>query len=83
MACLAAASGDTTRALTLAAAADHLRSRIGAPLRPAERTKLDDGLSAAREILDRAEGKIAWQKGLEMPLQSAIFFALEGPHPII
>lgn len=83
VACLAAASGDTTRALTLAAAADHLRSRIGAPLRPAERTKLDDGLFAAREILDRAEGKIAWQKGLEMPLQSAIFFALEGPHPII
>jgi predicted ATPase/DNA-binding winged helix-turn-helix (wHTH) protein len=82
-ACLAAASGDATRALTLAAAADHLRSRIGAPLPPAERTKLDDGLSAAREILNRAEGKIAWQKGLEMPLQGAILFALEGPHPII
>ena len=83
VACLAAASGNTTRALTLAAAADHLRSRIGAPLPPAERTKLDDGLSAAREILDRAEGKIAWQRGLEMPLPSAILFALEGPHPII
>jgi predicted ATPase/DNA-binding winged helix-turn-helix (wHTH) protein len=82
VACLAAASGDAIRALTLAAAADHLRSRIGAPLPPAERIKLDDGLSAARETLNSAEGKIAWQRGLEMPLQSAILFALEGPQPI-
>jgi predicted ATPase/Flp pilus assembly protein TadD len=83
VACLAAASGDAIRALTLAAAADHLRSRIGAPLPPAERVKLEEGLSPAREILNSVEGKIAWQKGQEITLQSAILFALERPHPII
>jgi predicted ATPase/DNA-binding winged helix-turn-helix (wHTH) protein len=82
VACLLAASGDATRALTLAAAADHLRCRIGAPLPPAERAKLEDGLASAQEMMNSAEGKIAWQKGLEMPLQSAILFALEGPHTI-
>lgn len=76
-ACLAAASGDTARALTLAAAADHLRNQIGAPLPPAERNKLEQGLLAAREIGDTGNGKTAWQKGLEMPLQDVILFALD------
>ena len=75
--CLAAASGDAFRALTLAAAAEHLRSQIGAPLHQAERAKLDEGLTAAREILNSSAGKEAWQQGLEMPLQAAILLALE------
>lgn len=75
--CLAAASGDAFRALTLAAAAEHLRSQIGAPLHQAERAKLDEGLTAVREILNTSAGKEAWQKGLEMPLQAAILFALD------
>jgi predicted ATPase/DNA-binding winged helix-turn-helix (wHTH) protein len=75
--CLAAASGDAFRALTLAAAAEHLRSQIGAPLHQAERAKLDEGLTAAREILNSSAGKGAWQRGLEMPLQAAILLALE------
>lgn len=78
-ACLAAASGDAFRALTLAAAAEHLRSQIGAPLHQAERAKLEGGLTAAREILNSGAGKGAWQKGLEMPLQAAILLALERP----
>ena len=76
-ACLATASGDALRALTLAAAADHLRSQIGAPLHQAERAKLDEALTATREILNSSAGKEAWQKGLEMPLQAAILLALE------
>jgi predicted ATPase/DNA-binding winged helix-turn-helix (wHTH) protein/Flp pilus assembly protein TadD len=76
-ACLAAASGDTCRALTLAAAAEHLRSQIGAPLHQAERAKLEERLSAAREILNSRAGEGAWQKGLEMPLQAAILLAFE------
>lgn len=76
-ACLAAASGDAFRALTLAAAAEHLRSQIGAPLRQAERAKLEEGLTAAREILNSSAGEGARQKGLEMPLQAAILLALE------
>ncbi|HEV2275766.1 MAG TPA: hypothetical protein VGR96_16465 [Acidobacteriaceae bacterium] len=78
-ACLVAASGDTARALTLAAAADHLRNQIGAPLPPAERNKLEGGLSAAREMRDSRKGEAAWEKGLEMPLQAAILFAFEQP----
>lgn len=76
-ACLAAASGDAFRALTLAAAAEHLRTQIGAPLHQAERAKLEEGLTAAREILKSSGGKGAWQKGLEMSLQAAILLALE------
>lgn len=76
-ACLAAASGDATRALTLAAVAKHLRNQIGAPLPPAECNKLEQALLAAREIQGTAVGEMAWQKGLEMPLQAAILFALE------
>ena len=76
-ACLAATSGDAFRALTLAAAAGHLRSQIGAPLPQAERAKLEQGLSATREILNSSAGKRAWDKGLEMPLQAAILLALE------
>jgi predicted ATPase/DNA-binding winged helix-turn-helix (wHTH) protein len=76
-ACLAAASGDASKALTLAAAAEHLRTQIGAPLHQAERAKLEEGLTAAREILNSSGGKGAWQKGLEMSLQAAILLALE------
>ncbi len=75
--CLAAESGDSFRALTLAAAAEHLRIQIGAPLHQAERAKLDQGLAAAREIRDGSAGKEAWQKGLEMPIQAAILMALQ------
>ena len=81
-ACLAAARQDATRALILAAAADHLRSQIGAPLQKAERSKLDVELLQARELLCTEEGKMSWQKGLEMPLQTAILFALEQPFPV-
>jgi hypothetical protein len=80
-ACLAAASGDANRALTLAAAADHLRNQIGAPLPQAERAKLEEELFAAREILNTEQGKLSWQRGLEMPLQAAISFALQPSSP--
>jgi predicted ATPase/DNA-binding winged helix-turn-helix (wHTH) protein/Flp pilus assembly protein TadD len=80
-ACLAAAKGDAVRALTLAAAADHLRNQIGAPLPQAERTKLEEELEAARRILNKDEDTLAWQNGLEMQLQAAILFALEQSPP--
>jgi Flp pilus assembly protein TadD len=76
-ACLAAAKGDAARALTLAAAADHLRHQIGASLPLAERTKLEEELVAARRNLNKDEDMLAWQNGLNMPLQAAILFALE------
>ena len=78
-ACVAVASGNAIRALTLEAAADRLRNQIGAPLTKADRARLTERLCSARKILDRPEGKLAWQKGSEMPLESAIQFALEEP----
>ena len=80
-ACLAAAKGDAARALTLAAAADHLRNQIGASLPQAERTKLEEVLVAARRILNKDEDTLAWQNGLEMQLQAAILLALEQSPP--
>jgi tetratricopeptide (TPR) repeat protein len=78
-ACVAAANGNAIRALILEAAADRLRNQIGAPLPRADRARLTQRLCSAREILQSAEGKLAWQRGSEMPIESAIQFALEEP----
>lgn len=78
VACLSSAKGDGLRALTLVAAAEHLRNQMGASLPQAERSKLDGELATAQKILKKEEGKTAWQKGLEMPLQAAILLALES-----
>jgi predicted ATPase/DNA-binding winged helix-turn-helix (wHTH) protein len=81
-ACVAAANGKPIRAVILEAAADHLRNQIGAPLQSADRERLTERLCSARKILESTEGKLAWQKGFEMPIESAILFALEEPDPI-
>lgn len=76
-ACVSAASGNAIRALTLEAAADRLRNQMGAPLTTADRARLTERLCSARKILDSTEGRMAWQRGSEMSLESAILFALE------
>lgn len=81
-ACVAAANGNAVRALTLEAAADRLRIQIGAPLTSADRARLTKRLCSAREILESTEGKLAWQRGSEMPIERAIQFALEGQNLI-
>ena len=81
-ACVAAANGNAIRALILEAAADRLRNQIGAPLPGADRARLTERLCSARKILDSTEGRVAWQRGSEMSLESAILFALEEPDPI-
>jgi tetratricopeptide (TPR) repeat protein len=77
LACVAAANGNAIRALTLEAAADRFRNQIGVPLPAADRAGLTQGLCSARETLQSTEGKLAWQRGSEMPIESAIQFALE------
>lgn len=79
LACVAAANENAIRALILEAAADRLRNQIGAPLTRADRARLTQRLGCAPEILQSTEGKIAWQRGSEMPIESAIQFALEEP----
>lgn len=81
-ACVAAASGQAIRALALEAAADRLRHLVGAPLSGSDRARLTERLCSARKILDSTEGRLAWQRGSEMPIESAIQFALEEPNPI-
>jgi predicted ATPase/DNA-binding winged helix-turn-helix (wHTH) protein len=78
-ACLAVAEGHTARALTLAAAAAHLRRLISAPLSQAEQTNLDRRLIPAWKSLGEPEGKGAWAKGSTMSLERAIQYSLEEP----
>jgi predicted ATPase/DNA-binding winged helix-turn-helix (wHTH) protein len=82
-ACLAAARGHATRAMTLAAAAAHLRRLISAPLPRAEQLRLDQNLLPAREVLSDADGKAAWAEGSTMSVESAIGLALHEPQPAI
>jgi hypothetical protein len=78
-ACLAVAEGHTARALTLAAAAAHLRRLISAPLSQAEQANLDRRLIPAWKSLSEPEGKSAWAKGAAMSLERAIQYSLEEP----
>jgi tetratricopeptide (TPR) repeat protein len=75
-ACLALAQGQAERALTLAAAAVHLRQSISAHLHQAEQCKLDQTLLPAWKSMSGAEGTSAWAEGSSMSLESAIQFAL-------
>ena len=77
-ACSALAQRDPARALAITAAAAHLRQRIGAPLMPAEQSKLDDKLQPAWKSLDGSESKTAYARGWAMSLDSAIKYALEA-----
>jgi len=82
-ACLAAARGQAMRAITLAAAADHLRQLIGAPLPPAEQSKLDANLSSAWSCIDEQDGKTAWADGAAMSFENAVLFSLRESSPTI
>jgi predicted ATPase/DNA-binding winged helix-turn-helix (wHTH) protein len=79
LACLALVLGDAVRALTLAAAAAHLRQMIGAPLPQAEQQKLDRELLSAWESLSEAKGKRAWAEGSAMSLEQSIRYSLQEP----
>jgi tetratricopeptide (TPR) repeat protein len=81
-ACLALAQGHPARALTLAAAAAHLRQLISAPLPQAEQSKLDRTLLPAWKSLSEPEGKGAWAEGSAMSLEKAMQYSLEEPESV-
>jgi predicted ATPase/DNA-binding winged helix-turn-helix (wHTH) protein len=81
-ACLAAARGQAERALTLAAAAEHLRRLIGAPLPQAEQTKLGEILSVSWKSLNKEDGNAAWAEGSSMSIESAVQYSLLQSPPI-
>jgi len=71
-ACSAAAKQEAERSLRLAAAAAALRRDIGAPLTPAEQTKLDASLGLARRALTHTAVTTAWSEGWALPFEKAI-----------
>ena len=75
--CSALGQGDPARALAITAAAAHLRQLIGAPLIPAEQSKLDDKLQAAWTSLSDGESRAAYARGWAMSLDAAIQYAFE------
>ncbi len=84
-ACSALAHGDLAHALVITAAAAHLRQSIGAPLMPAEQSKLGDKLQPAWTALREADSRAAYARGWAMSLDNAIKYALEesgSPEPL-
>ncbi len=75
-ACLAATQSHAERSLRLAGTAAALRKNIGSPLTPAEQTKLETTLQAARQSLTNAAGATAWLEGWAMPAEKSVEAAL-------
>jgi predicted ATPase/serine/threonine protein kinase len=71
-ACSAAAQSQAERSLRLAGAAAALRQNIGAPLTPAEQTKLEAILDPARQSLSNTASAMAWLEGWDMPVEKAV-----------
>ena len=71
-ACAAATERQAERSLRLAGAAAALRLNIGAPLTPAEHTKLEAILDPARQELIDTTGATAWLEGWDMPVEKTI-----------
>jgi hypothetical protein len=76
LAAVAVREGDLDGALTLCAAAEGIRQRVGAPQRPAEWAKLDRMLEPARRDRDQSAINAIWSAGLRMPVEEAIRYAL-------
>jgi predicted ATPase len=68
----AAAQSRPQQALRLAGAAAALRQRIGAPLIPAEQSRLERRLAPARNMLTNAADLQAWSSGWEMSMEEAV-----------
>jgi len=76
LAASAAAQSNAEQSLHLAGAAAALRQRLGAPLTPTERARLEKALEFARRTLGNAAGLTAWMEGWAMPVEQAVREAL-------
>jgi predicted ATPase/serine/threonine protein kinase len=72
----AAAQSNPELSLHLAGAAAALRQRLGAPLPPSEKPRLEKALDFARRTLGTAGGLTAWMEGWETPVAEAVAEAL-------
>jgi DNA-binding NarL/FixJ family response regulator len=68
---VAAARGEVTRALALAAAAERYRETIDVPLSQRERAELSDRLAPAYAALTPEAREAAWTAGRQLPLEEA------------
>jgi predicted ATPase/tRNA A-37 threonylcarbamoyl transferase component Bud32 len=78
LAASAAAQSNAVQALHLAGAAAALRQRLGAPLPPNEKPRMEKALEFARRTLGDAAGLTAWMEGWAMPVEQAIQEALNS-----
>lgn len=73
--CLAALQAAPRRALRLTAAASALRASIGAPLSPAEATRLQERLASARQQLSPEDQQMQETQGRSLSFEQAIELA--------
>jgi hypothetical protein len=59
-------------AVRVAGAATATRKRIGAPIKPSERARIDETLAAARAHLDAESYDVAWRTGHTATLDSIL-----------
>jgi predicted ATPase/DNA-binding winged helix-turn-helix (wHTH) protein len=71
-ACVAVGQLEVERSLRLAGAANALRQNIGAPLTPAEQSKLEAALKLPCQALTKMAGPTAWQEGRALPIEKVI-----------
>ncbi len=76
LAASAAAQSNAVQALHLAGATAALRQRLGAPLPPNEKPRMEKAMEFARRTLGDAAGLAAWMEGWAMPVEQAIQEAL-------
>jgi hypothetical protein len=79
LACVAVRERRFEHALTLSAAAEGLRQRIGKLKRQAEQGRLARILAPAWREIDRSTSRAIWTRGVGMPLEQAIKCALKRP----
>jgi tetratricopeptide (TPR) repeat protein len=75
---LATAEGDCEKALQLAGFAAALRESIGAPLPPAEQSRVDRMIAPARAALPASSASVEWETGRSLGLDRAIELALSA-----
>jgi len=78
---LAAARSEPERALTLAAAAASVRTRLGAPAVPHWRRRLQGSMTVCRRQLPVDVYAAAQERGAAMSLDQAVAYAAEGGDP--
>ena len=79
---VAAALGQSRRALRLGGAVAAAGTTTGRPLLPADQAALDGGLALARQALPAEEQAAAWAEGRAMPLAAAVEDALTLVRPV-